>query len=311
MKSNPAPFPGMTLAAILTLGLLTDGVAQNDDFNDGNDNGWSHNDPLGELGLGAFASFSVINGQYRIAGAMSPNPGGAGPARAASLRQDAFYSTFCVSVDIIGEPGGLDPAIGLLARIQPNPGLGATDGYALTLTTKDNDIQITRVDNEGVVELSGSVKLSPPYDPSHSYRLVLVGSGDYLEGAIYDLADLSLPVAVTSTFDGTHAFGTLGLVVFDNSTDGASTVSAVFDNYRANDGSPPPLEILLSEDSEVTLRWPDHAQCFVLQENSSLLTNQWIPVNSGIFHVNGSFQHFVGVPQIPASFFRLALRGAP
>ena len=56
-----------------------------DDFSDGNDDGWTHYDPIGSHP--AFpdqATFTVVNGTYRIQTAPSPLPGTVGHiARAA------------------------------------------------------------------------------------------------------------------------------------------------------------------------------------------------------------------------------------
>src|ERR1043166_4305869 len=69
--------------------------AQSDDFNDGNDNGWTRYDPLGGLGLGAQATYTFPNGGYRIQAMSNPAfPSAVGPARAGSVRQDVSYTDF-------------------------------------------------------------------------------------------------------------------------------------------------------------------------------------------------------------------------
>src|SRR5437899_12480833 len=71
--------------------------AQSDDFNDGNDNGWTRYDPLGDLGAGPQATFSFPNGAYRIQATKNPLfPSAVGVARAGSLREDVTYTNFYV-----------------------------------------------------------------------------------------------------------------------------------------------------------------------------------------------------------------------
>src|SRR5438045_8216546 len=60
--------------------------AQSDDFNDGNDNGWTRYDPLGDAGVGPQATFTFPDGGYRIRATKSPLlPAQAGVARAGSV----------------------------------------------------------------------------------------------------------------------------------------------------------------------------------------------------------------------------------
>ena len=89
--------------------------AQTDDFNDNNDGGWTRFNPL------TIASYSAAGGAYRISSPASPDPDNFGAARAASLRQDVVYADFCVMVDIVAYDEFLPQAMGIMARIQPNP----------------------------------------------------------------------------------------------------------------------------------------------------------------------------------------------
>src|SRR5258708_1996342 len=64
-------------------------VLVSDNFNDGNDTGWTHFEPLAPFG--APGTFSFPNADYRIQATASPDAM-LGPGRAGSLRQDASTS---------------------------------------------------------------------------------------------------------------------------------------------------------------------------------------------------------------------------
>ena len=202
--------------------------AQTDNFNSGTDTGWTRYDPL--AGLGAPATFSFPGGNtYRIQAAVSPNPGVLGPGRAGSLRTDQTYSDFAVSFDLVDWNNSQDQAFGMLARVS-QPGLGTTDGYAFTYAT-DGSIQISRILNEAASTVGGA---AATLNPANDYRFVFTGNSSSLSGAVFDLANLSTPVATASGTDATYASGFLGFIVFDNSSTGTGTPDANFDNYSAS-----------------------------------------------------------------------------
>src|SRR5690349_763526 len=101
-----------------------------DDFNDGNDNGWTRYDPIGTV-LPGLATFSFPNGGYRIQTAASPAPGQVGPGRAGSFRMETSYTDFYITVDILNFDTNVNQAFGILARVT-DIGLGTSDGYAMT-----------------------------------------------------------------------------------------------------------------------------------------------------------------------------------
>ena len=107
--------------------------AQSDDFNDGNDTGWTHYSPLSVVGAGG--TFSFPNGGYRIQAPASPNRAQVGPGRAGSFLTNNTYSQFYVSVDLVDWDNTRDQAFGILSRAS-NVGLGATNGYAFTALTR-------------------------------------------------------------------------------------------------------------------------------------------------------------------------------
>jgi len=69
-----------------------------DDFEDGNDDGWTRLNPLGDFG--GKATFSFPGGEsYRFQVGTSPNAETLGQARGGSLRADIDHTAFRVSVE--------------------------------------------------------------------------------------------------------------------------------------------------------------------------------------------------------------------
>ena len=229
-----------------------------DDFDDGEDTfpvAWTHNDPLADASLGGVPHLTVSfpgGTAYKLeaAGRETPPiglPAQVGPARGGSLTvvdRTSFYD----SVDVVGWTPTLNSAFGLLARIQ-NPGLGTTIGYAFTYTADDHDVQISRITSESPSAVAGTLK-SITLDPLKKYRFVFQGKDAYLEGRIYDLADLTTPLIVVQGQDATYANGVSGVVVYDNG-DGLAGADATYDNFLSS-GFPPFLPcnnpVLASDD---------------------------------------------------------------
>jgi hypothetical protein len=209
--------------------------AQSDNFNAGNDTGWTHYDPFS--GFGAPATYSFPSGGYQIQSALSPSPGTLGPSRAGSLRTDQTYTDFSVSYDLVDWNNSLNQAFGVLGRVT-NPGLGTTDGYALTYST-GGSIDISRITGETPTGLGSS---SITLNPANDYRFVFTGTGNALVGQVFDLSDLSTPLATATGTDSTYASGINGFVVFDNS--GAAAADATFDNYVATVPEPSSLALM-------------------------------------------------------------------
>jgi len=209
-------------------GLSSAARAQSDDFNDGNDAGWTHYDPL--AGVGAPGQWTFPGGAYRIRAAVSPAPGTAGPSRAGSLRLDQSYTDFRATVDLATFDNSHDQAIGLFARAT-QPGLGTTNGYAFTYAVTGG-VNLTRVTGEAPTDLGQAPVL---LNPAKSYRLVFAGQGPALTGQVFDLSAPTVPLATVSAVDATYAGGSTGLVVFDNTDSrvGSLGADATFDNFSA------------------------------------------------------------------------------
>jgi hypothetical protein len=216
-----------------------------DDFNDANDTGWTRYQPLEPLGAGG--TYSFPNGGYRIQAPMSPAPSLAGPARAGGFRESDLYTDFFVSVDFVDWDPTLDQAFGILSRVS-EPGAGTTNGYAFTyahdpLDPTAGSIDISIVNGEAADNLAPGVEVE--LDPTKDYRLVFTGSGTTLTGYIYDLADLSTPLASATAEDATYGNGFNGIFVYDNSPGGGATADATFDNYVADVVPEPTSAVLL------------------------------------------------------------------
>jgi len=203
--------------------------AQTDTFSDGDDTfdpAWTRVEPLGAFGAGGTFTFPGGN-TYRIQAPASPDPGNLGPARVGSTLPPV-YTDFYASVDLVDWDDTLDQAVGLLARLD-NVGLGTSTGYSFTYQELDHSISISRITSEAASDLSGS-SIDLTLDRANDYRLVFIGTGDHFEGRVYQLPNIDTPIAVTRGTDATYASGISGLIVFDNSSGGAATADATFDN---------------------------------------------------------------------------------
>jgi hypothetical protein len=214
-------------AAVLAAPSAT--FAQVDNFDDGDDDGWTRYDPFADpLVMFPRATYSFPEGNtYRIQSDTSPAPDQVGPSRAGSIRNDESFTGFYISVDLVNWDGNLDQAFGILARVN-NVGLAQTDGYALTYAT-DGSIDISFIDNE---QPDGRGDTGVVLNPLQDYRLVFSGAGEKLRGQVFLLENPGLPLALAEGTDATYASGNTGLVVFDNSG-GTGTTDATFDNYVA------------------------------------------------------------------------------
>jgi hypothetical protein len=230
---------GLTVG-LLALASTARGAQVSDDFNDGNDGpsapAWTRYD-LGAVG--APSTFSFPNGNsYRI---QAPKPpAGVGAARAAGYINSLNLSTFSVSADLVdwNTSSTVNQAFGILARLS-SVGLQTTNGYALTYAPTGSTLDITRIAGEQIAAQPGRTTVVPALDPAKDYRLVFTGVGDSLNGALYDLTNLSTPVATVSAIDPTYSSGFAGVFVFDNGGT-SGTADATFDNFSASDGVPEP-----------------------------------------------------------------------
>lgn len=194
-----------------------------DDFDDGDDAGWTRYDPL--VGFGAGGSWSFPAGGYQIqAPTVSPNPGALGGARAGSLRNDETITDAVVSWDVVAWDNGLAAQVfGGLARVS-DINLGTTDAYGLVYG--NNSLDILRFDDEAFTTVAaGAITLNP----SNDYRFVFTLTGAALQGQVFDLAAPTTPLLTIGGTDSTYASGVTGFLVADGS--GIGTANATFDNF--------------------------------------------------------------------------------
>ncbi len=255
--------------------------AQSDDFEDGNDIGWTRYDPIGSHPqLPDIATFSVVSNAYRIRTVASPLPTVVGPARAGGIRQDVTYTDFYAAVDLVDWDETLQQSVGILARVR-EVGLGTTDGYVLTYNFRGKDIDITRFTEEdgagGNLTLVGDDKLE--LEKGKKYRLVFFGRGTDFGAQVFNLDNLSVPLVSVTASDATYSSGFCGLLVYDNSADTTMGTDATFDNYFAATQEPPRLEVFDLGFGLVQVRWPGAAFDFSLEYTESWPATRWTAVD--------------------------------
>ena len=201
-----------------------------DDFNDGNDDGWTRLNPL--AGFGGAATFSFPGGNtYRMQAGASPSPEALGQSRVGSLRDGIHHTAFRVSVDIVEAEGALEQDYGILARVS-TPGLGTLNGYSATFDSDEERLYLSRVDSEQATTLEN---VDVPIEEGKHYRMVFHGYQDQLLVEVFDVADLTTPVVSLAGSDGAYSGGMTGLFGSAGLADG--TVDVTFDNFVADANS--------------------------------------------------------------------------
>jgi len=298
-------FRGVLPALLLGTLMAATAWAQSDDFNDGNDDGWTQYDPISQAapGVGSW-TFPNMN-SYRISSTPSPLPGVVGPGRVGSLRTDVTYTDFFLSVDILEWDPAADQAIGFIARVT-NVGLGSTDGYAMTYDTGGGDFDLVSFTNEvpaQQVTLVGEDSVN--MQPGQSYRYVFQGKGINFTIKVYRLPDTDTPIAEASGADATFTGGFCGLLAFDLSAQGNGITGVTFDNYFAAEVEPPTLSVDLSDFGDLTLFWPTTAVGFILQATPSLDTPAWEDIPPPYQAIGQFFAHPEDRLAQPARTYRL------
>jgi hypothetical protein len=276
-----------------------------DDFNDGNDNGWTRYDPIGSHPqLPDIATFTMENGGYRIQTAPSPLPGTVGPGRAGSLRNDVTYTDFYMSVDIINWDTNLNQAFGLLARCT-QIGLGATDGYSFTWDRGGRDIDISVFTNEVPTGAPGQAGQDrADLVQGKSYRMTFSGKGTILSGEIYELPNLDTPLASLTANSDAWPSGVGGLIVYDNSNQAnPARTDTTFDNFFSHTFRPPRLKIEVLPFQEYKMSWQADPPNYVLQYCTQLGVN-WTDITENIVEADGR-RSFIDSSQEEKRFYRL------
>ncbi len=300
-------FLNMPRPLILLMFLTGIAGSQTDDFNDGNDSGWTRQDTIGLITDTSFASFGFPNGGYRISAPGSPAPALIGPSRAASFRQDVSYDgKIFLSVDLRISDPFLQQSVGMLAFVQPNPAPGAVSGYSLSFQPLTGDIVLNRIVNESPIELAYADLSGLASD---SLRLVMIAEDGEFSGAVYNLDDLVNPIAAVSASDSAYSSGMAGIFVFSDTDDRSGPVDATFDNYRVNPLTLPELQLTLLGASGFQLSWPDWAVHFSPSSSLDLSPASWEMIPATALETGaGVLFHTGDRAFIPKKFFRLERR---
>lgn len=292
-----------------------------DNFNDGNDAGWTRYDPIGSHpSFPDQATFTLANGTYRIQVPPSPLPAALGPARAGSLRADVTYSNFFVSVDLIDWNDTVNQAFGIIARVK-EPGLGATDGYAMTFDLGSDlgagDIDITwftdespTAPNGGGVPVTGSDGFTMV--KGRVYRFQFTGKGSQLTGKVFELPDTYNPIARITGTDLHWESGIAGLLVYDNSG-GTGPADATFDNYFSLDYEPPrPKLEILNGFLDYRVSWPAEFTDFTLETTEDVASRNWTAIPANDIQQTDTIRYYEAAGSDEAKrFFRLVRTPSP
>ncbi len=201
--------------------------AQSDDFNDGNDAGWTHYEPLKAFGAGG--TYSAAGGIYRLSAAPSPAPADLGVQRIGSLRKEKTYTRVRVQTEITGWRDDINQAFGLIGRAE-SIGLGTTTGYTYNYNSISGFHQINLVQNEQPIR---QVNESPfRLNPAHRYRMVFQLADTLLLGQLYSVTNLTVPLHSVVGSDDNSTSGVSGVFAFALAADGP--LDAKFDNYAAD-----------------------------------------------------------------------------
>ncbi|MDG2125255.1 MAG: hypothetical protein P8J87_16245 [Verrucomicrobiales bacterium] len=218
----------LSVAAASVLATTAHAQSFSDNFDDGNDAGWTQSNPLSTFGVSGEFSFPDGN-SYRIRTTVaSPDQEALGPARTGSLREDITQTDFRITVDLVDWDDSLTQDIGILARIG-SPGLGTLTGYGFSYDNNGGAFFLTRIDGE-VPETLGSGGFL--IETGRSYRMTFHGFGPEFLAEIIDLEDPEFPIASIYAFDETYTSGFPGL--FNNGLGEEALTDSTFDNFLAD-----------------------------------------------------------------------------
>jgi hypothetical protein len=223
----------LATAVGIALGVLPLQIARgqfSDDFNDGNDNGWTRYNVLAQVGFPA--TFSFPDGGYRMETPQNWTNAQLGPGRVGSLVTGSNYSDFRITLDVTDWAAMSPSAFGALARIT-NAGLGTTDGYLLILNAEDENLDLSYIHEEGL-DSFGTVDVSMV--PDTDFRIVFSGFGTQLNAMVYDKAVLNSPlgflVVDASITPPPWTSGAVGMVVGETDDPDGEADAATFDNFK-------------------------------------------------------------------------------
>ncbi len=245
---------GRSLAALAaTMGLLggsLGALAQSDNFDTGPLGAqWSKYQFFGQ-------SYTFVPSGTGQALRIQANPfPGAAPA-AAAIAQANVYTDFYVSLDLVNW-AIKDQAVVVLGQWTLGGSDGLSEGTGMILNydvaqdgenagdRKGGQLQINSIAPGFAAATKAAADIT--LEPGRSYRLVFQGVGTSYTGRVYDLEDLTTPLATILVTDSTYSTGLCGFLSFSrNGTTGVTDVT--IDNYYAGatDPNPAPAPALAS-----------------------------------------------------------------
>ena len=267
------------------LGGPSNANAQADNFNDGA-NGhyvtWTEYDAVNTLTAGAsgpqaFWDYLPGGDVYHLTATSYPGAGSLGIARVSSFPPDV-YTNFYMSVDVTNNATTYSQVFGLLARAGDFSGpypAATTRGYAFVYANGsvsyplgDNYLAIFRLKNDlqtsGVPGTGSDGNLTHcelhgvNLDRTKWHRFVFIGRGTHLEGRVYELPNVTTPVAVLQAdtalapSDPQHTNGQCGVFAFNVADEGGNPfqgpVDVTYDNYYASARCPMNINDMVVKD---------------------------------------------------------------
>ena len=236
-------------AAVLLTIVPSATQAQTDNFNDGDDVGWTQFAPV------AGSTFTFPASSQGGLGYQLTSPPASPAGRVGSILTSASpISDFLVTVDLVNWNNSLRQEMGVMARVQSSPSGLLPTGYSFMYVNRFSagagGTDQLRIYRDGAGEhslLTGSQgqfnqapNITPPPNPSlGDYRLVFGGQSSNLWGQIIDLGT-GLPMnfstgagPLTNTIWAVDATYTTGLAGVDSvaGTAGNPSVNPTFDNF--------------------------------------------------------------------------------
>ena len=244
-------------ASLLVFGFISTTYADTfDDFNDGNDDGWLHYDPI----PGKY-SFPIESGS--TAYKMESDWGNIlNPGRIGSINmQEPPHAKFHIEADLLNWTYNWGEDVGLLARMQePIPSYFLPEGYALLFRNDRDGQALSRklmiVKSEGGIYvplfLAKGRLMQPSPDPSGDYRLKFWSADGYLWGQMIDKSTgkaimmwdgKTYTDRISALDDGDYARGRSGLIAYVHIVSyKAEGVSPIFDNFYSGTEAPPAMD---------------------------------------------------------------------
>jgi hypothetical protein len=159
----------------------------------------------------------------------------------AGIMQTNFYTDFYVALDLVNWAVE-DQAAVVCARFSPGGSFGLDGGSGMIFnydsaqagdsasSRKGGELQINTIAPGFSATTLASCEMT--LEPGHSYRLVFKCVGTLYTGQLYDLQDLTAPMAVIQADDSTYGSGLSGFISYSrNGTTGKADVT--IDNYYA------------------------------------------------------------------------------